>query len=59
MRFVQILNFPSDLKRVRRLRQEKMLLSEELRVCSSFEERIEVREQLKKVEKDLYDTVKN
>jgi len=59
MRFVQILNFPSDLRRVRRLRQEKMLLSEELRVCSSFEERIEVREQLKKVEKDLYDTVKN
>ena len=59
MRFVQILNFPSDLKRVRRLRQEKMLLSEELRVCSSFEERAEVREQLKRVEKDLYDTVKN
>jgi len=59
MKFVQILKFPSDPTRIKWLRLEKMLLAEELRICSSFDERAEVREQLKKVEKDLYDTINN
>ena len=55
----QILKFPSNPESVRELKRTETLLTEELNRVETYDERVEVRKDLRQVRKELYETIKH
>ena len=55
----QILRFPSNPESVRELKRTETLLMEELNRVETYDERVEVRKDLRQVRKELYETIKH
>ena len=56
---VQILKFPSDPESVKELMKEETLLQESINRSETYDERVEVRKDLRQVRKELYETIKH
>tara|TARA_B100001146_G_C16037980_1_gene372291 strand:+ start:54 stop:272 length:219 start_codon:yes stop_codon:yes gene_type:complete len=54
----QILRFPSNPELVKELKVEETLLLEELNRVETYDERVEVRENLRQVRERLYEAIK-
>ena len=55
----QILKFPSNPESVRELKRNETLLIEELNRSETYDERMEIREDLRQVRKELYEAIKH
>ena len=55
----QILRFPSNPESVKQLKLKETLLLEELNRSETYDERVEIREDLRQVRKELYETIKH
>ena len=55
----QILKFPSNPESVRELKRTETLLMEELNRVETYDERVEVRKDLRQVRKELYEIIKH
>ena len=55
----QILQFPSNPESVRELKRNETLLMEELNRAETYDERVEIRKDLRQVRKELYETIKH
>ena len=55
----QILRFPSNPETVKQLKMEETLLLEELNRSELYDERVEVRKNLRQVRKELYEVIKH
>ena len=54
----QILRFPSSPESVKQLKKDETLLLEELNRSETYDERVEIRKDLRQVRKELYETIK-
>ena len=54
----QILRFPSNPESVKELKRTETLLMEELNRVETYDERVEIRKDLRQVRKELYETIK-
>ena len=54
----QILKFPSNPESVKELKRTETLLLEELNRSETYDERVEIRKDLRQVRKELYETIK-
>ena len=54
----QILRFPSNPESVKQLKLKETLLLEELNRSETYDERVEIRKDLRQVRKELYETIK-
>ena len=54
----QILRFPSNPESVKELKRTETLLLEELNRSETYDERVEIRKDLRQVRKELYETIK-
>ena len=55
----QVLKFPTNPESVRELKRTETLLMEELNRVETYDERVEVRKDLRQVRKELYETIKH
>ena len=55
----QILRFPSNPESVKQLKLKETLLLEELNRSETYDERVEIREDLRQVRKELYEIIKH
>ena len=55
----QILRFPSNPKTVKQLKKDETLLMEELNRVETYDERVEVRKNLRQVRERLYEAIKH
>ena len=55
----QILRFPSNPESVKQLKLKETLLLEELNRSELYDERVEIREDLRDVRKELYEAIKH
>ena len=55
----QILRFPSNPESVKELKRNETLLIEELNRSETYDERVEIREDLRQVRRELYETIKH
>ena len=55
----QILQFPSNPESVRELKRNETLLMEELNRVETYDERVEVRKDLRQVRKRLHEAIKH
>ena len=55
----QILQFPTNPESVRELKRNETLLMEELNRAETYDERVEIRKDLRQVRKELYETIKH
>ena len=55
---VQILRFPSDPESVKELMREETLLTDELNRSETYDERVETRKELRKVQEELRTSIK-
>jgi len=55
----QILRFPSNPETVKQLKKEETLLTEELNRVETYDERVEVRKDLRQVRERLHETIKH
>ena len=55
----QILKFPSNPESVRELKRTETLLMEELNRAETYDERVEIRKDLRQVRKELHETIKH
>ena len=58
MQGAQILRFPNDPESVKQLKRDETLLLEELNRSETYDERVEIRKDLRQVRKELYETIK-
>jgi hypothetical protein len=56
---VQILRFPSDPESVKELMREETLLTDELNRSETYDERVEVRKDLRQVRERLHEAIKH
>ena len=56
---VQILRFPSDPESVKELMREETLLTDELNRSETYDERVEVRKDLRQVREKLHEAIKH
>ena len=54
----QILKFPVNPESVKELMRNEILLIEELNRSETYDERVEIRKDLRQVRKELYETIK-
>ena len=54
----QILRFPSNPESVKELKRTETLLLEELNRSETYDERVEIRKDLRQVREELYETIK-
>ena len=54
----QVLKFPTNPESVRELKRTETLLMEELNRVETYDERVEVRKDLRQVRKELHETIK-
>ena len=55
----QILKFPTNPESVKELKRNEILLMEELNRVETYDERVEIRKDLRQVRKELYETIKH
>ena len=55
----QILKFPTNPESVKELKRTETLLMEELNRVETYDERVEIRKDLRQVRKELYETIKH
>ena len=55
----QILRFPSNPETVKQLKMDETLLIEELNRVETYDERVEVRKDLRQVRERLHETIKH
>ena len=55
----QVLKFPSDPESVKELMREETLLMEEVNRVETYDERVEVRKDLRQVRKRLHEAIKH
>ena len=55
----QILRFPSNPKLVKELKVEELLLTDELNRSETYDERVEVRKDLRQVRERLHEAIKH
>ena len=55
----QVLKFPTNPESVRELKRTETLLMEELNRVETYDERVEVRKDLRQVRKELYEIIKH
>ena len=55
----QILRFPSNPETVKQLKKDETLLLEELNRSELYDERVEVRKNLRDIRKELYEAIKH
>ena len=55
----QILKFPTNPESVRELKRTETLLMEELNRVETYDERVEIRKDLRQVRKELHETIKH
>jgi len=55
----QILRFPSNPETVKQLKMDETLLMEELNRVETYDERVEVRKNLRQVRERLYEAIKH
>ena len=55
----QILQFPTNPESVRELKRNETLLLEELNRAETYDDRVEIRKDLRQVRKELYETIKH
>ena len=55
----QILKFPTNPESVKELKRNEILLMEELNKVETYDERVEIRKDLRQVRKELYETIKH
>ena len=55
----QVLKFPTNPESVRELKRTETLLMEELNRVETYDERVEIRKDLRQVRKELYETIKH
>ena len=55
----QVLKFPSDPESVKELMREETLLTDELNRSETYDERVEVRKDLRQVRERLYEAIKH
>ena len=56
---VQILRFPSDPESIKELMREETLLTDELNRSETYDERVEVRKDLRQVREKLHEAIKH
>ena len=54
----QILKFPTNPESVKELKRTETLLMEELNRVETYDERVEIRKDLRQVRKELHETIK-
>ena len=59
MQGAQILRFPSNPETVKQLKMDETLLMEELNRVETYDERVEVRKNLRQVRERLYEAIKH
>ena len=59
MQGAQILRFPSNPESVKQLKKDEILLMEELNRVETYDERVEVRKDLRQVRERLHETIKH
>ena len=55
----QILKFPTNPESVKELKRNEILLMEELNRVETYDERVEIRKDLRQVRKELHETIKH
>ena len=55
----QVLKFPSNPESIQELMRKETLLMEELNRVETYDERVEVRKDLRQVRKELYEIIKH
>ena len=55
----QILRFPSNPESVKQLKKDEILLMEELNRVETYDERVEVRKDLRQVRERLHEAIKH
>ena len=55
----QILRFPSNPETVKQLKKDEILLMEELNRVETYDERVEVRKDLRQVRERLHEAIKH
>jgi len=55
----QILKFPTNPESVKELKRNEILLMEELNKVETYDERVEIRKDLRQVRKELHETIKH
>ena len=55
----QVLKFPTNPESVRELKRTETLLMEELNRAETYDERVEIRKDLRLVRKELHETIKH
>ena len=55
----QVLKFPTNPESIRELKRTETLLMEELNRVETYDERVEVRKDLRQVGKELHETIKH
>ena len=55
----QILRFPSNPESVKQLKKDEILLMEELNRVETYDERVEVRKDLRQVREKLHEAIKH
>ena len=55
----QILKFPTNPESVKELKRTETLLMEELNRVETYDERVEIRKDLRQVRKELHETIKH
>ena len=56
---VQILRFPSNPESVKQLKMEETLLLEDLNRSELYDERVEIRKNLRDIREELYEAIKH
>ena len=59
MQGAQILRFPSNPETVKQLKKDEILLMEELNRVETYDERVEVRKDLRQVREKLHEAIKH
>ena len=57
--YAKILKFPNNPESIQELMKEETLLMEELNRVETYDERVEIRKDLRQVRKELYETIKH
>ena len=55
----QILKFPTNPESVKELKRNEILLMKELNRVETYDERVEIRKDLRQVRKELHETIKH
>ena len=57
--YARILKFPSNPESIQELMKEETLLQESINRSETYDDRVEIRKDLRQVRKELYETIKH